>query len=231
MKIHEGTQGSLEWLQLRASTITASEFDNLVTPKWEIRKGEMPKSYLNRKLAELWTGQPIDDGFSSFATDQGNLQEEESRDWLQFQFGAEIHRPAFITTDDGRCGCSPDGVLGEEGIELKNPRLPNQVKYLLGGVLPDEYSHQCHFSLFVTGWKRWHFVSYSRRLPKLALKVERDEKIQAVIKEAVFDFLSRLDVAYMRLVEINGGEPKRFTQPPPEPVTESYSEQTGDVIP
>jgi exodeoxyribonuclease (lambda-induced) len=225
VKVFSGfEQGGLEWLTARAGVVTASEFGNLVTDKWEIRKGEMPKTYLNKKLAERWTGQPMQDGWVSHAAEDGNLLEEEARNWLAFKFGDEIHRPAFITTDDGRAGCSPDGVIGTAGIELKCPQAPNQVKYLLAGGLPEEYGPQVHFSMFVTRWQKWHFISYGRRLPKLVLVVERDEKIQAVIADALAGFLERLDAAYARLVEINGSEPKRFkpTQPQPEPADERF---------
>ena len=54
MKVHDVSQGSLEWLQLRAGVPTASEFDSLVSPTWEIRKGDMPRTYLHKKLAEWW---------------------------------------------------------------------------------------------------------------------------------------------------------------------------------
>ncbi len=225
-------QGSLEWFQARAGCVTASEFGNLVTDKWEIRKGEMPKTYLNKKLAERWTGQPIESMWVSRAAEDGNILEEEARNWLAFKFGDEIHRPAFITTDDGRAGCSPDGVIGTAGIELKCPQSPNQVKYLLSGGLPEEYNPQVHFSMFVTGWQQWHFISYSRRLPKLVLVVERDEKIQVVIADALAGFLERLDAGYARLVEINGGEPKRFKpQPAQTKPTDDYQTRTGDLIP
>ena len=56
MIISKHPQGSIEWMQARAGIPTASEFDNLVTPKWEVRTGQMPKTYLARKLAEWWQG-------------------------------------------------------------------------------------------------------------------------------------------------------------------------------
>lgn len=233
MKILEGfEQGSCEWLTHRCGCVTASEFDNLVTEKWEIRKPStgMFQSYLHRKLAEKWTGQPVDT-FQSYAMEDGNLLEQEGRDWLSFRFGEEITQPALVVGDDNRIACSPDGVIGEEGIEFKCPQSTNQVKYLLANGLPPEYAAQVHFSLAVTGWQRWHFVSYSRRLPKLVLTVERDEKIQAVIKDALAGFLECLDAGYERLCTINGGPPKRLENARKTESKANYSETTGDIIP
>jgi len=222
VKIHEGIQGTDEWFQLRCGVVTASEFDNLVTPKWKIREPSsgMFQTYLNKKLAERWTGSPVEEAFSSFATEQGSLLEDEAFNWVAFKLDSEFNRAAFITTDDGRAGCSPDGIIGECGLELKCPRPPAQVKYLLEDGLPEQYAPQVHFSMFVTGWQSWRFVSYSRRLPKLNLGIERDEKIQAVIAEALAGFLEHLDDGYARLVEKNGGEPYRPQPVEPEPAEE-----------
>jgi hypothetical protein len=67
----------------------------------------------------------------------------------------------------------------------------------------------------VTGFKEWIFCSYRRGFPQLLLTVERDEKIQAVLKEALDGFLARFDKAWARLCELNGGEPRRAPVAPP----------------
>ena len=46
MKVHDVAQRSEAWMNLRSGIPTASEFDNLVTPKGEVRKGQMPQTYL-----------------------------------------------------------------------------------------------------------------------------------------------------------------------------------------
>ena len=46
MKIIDCEQGSVEWMQARAAIPTASEFDALISPLGEIRKGKMPATYL-----------------------------------------------------------------------------------------------------------------------------------------------------------------------------------------
>ena len=40
MKIHDCTQGSLAWLELRAGLPTASEMDALVSPTFKVKKGD-----------------------------------------------------------------------------------------------------------------------------------------------------------------------------------------------
>lgn len=211
MRIIDCKQGSDEWFAARCGIPTASEFDALVTPVFKLRTGEGVETYLNRKLAERWSGFVPRDG-GSFRMEQGTMLESEARPWYEFESGREIREVGFIVTDDGRCGCSPDGLFvdADEGIEIKCPAPHTQVGYLRGGELPKEYAAQVHGSMFVTGADRWTFVSYSRTLPKFVLVVERDEKAIAAIAEAIAQFNERFDAAWAKLVDINNGPPNRI---------------------
>lgn len=228
MKIHrEYQQGSLEWLRARAGIPTASEFGNLLTPEFKIRTGEMPRTYLAKKLAEAWTGMPLSD-ISSFAMEQGNILQDEAIPWLALELGRNVESVGFITDDAGRVGCSPDGLLEDCGAEVKCPEAKNHVKYLLGGKVPEEYLPQVHGSMCVTGMDSWYFLSYRRGFPKLLLNVQRDEKIQAQISLALVEFLSRFDAAWKQLCELNGGEPRKRPVFIPRPET---AEERFDVVP
>jgi exodeoxyribonuclease (lambda-induced) len=215
VKIHnEYAQGSLPWLLARAGKPTASEFDNLVTPGFELRTGEMPKSYMAVKLAEAWIGMPLE-GFSSFPTEQGTLREERAIPAYTLEYGSKIEPVGFITSDDERIGCSPDGLFEDgTGIEIKCPQPATHVKYLLSGTLPKDYAAQVHGSMLVTGAPHWTFFSYCPRFPHLVLKIWRDEKVIGVLERALEQFLERFDEWWALLVELNGGElppkPKPF---------------------
>lgn len=209
MKIHTGfDQNSLDWLAARAGVLTASEFSQILTPQFKMREGEMPKTHLARKLAEKWLG-PLP-GFSTIDMDFGKILEEEAKPFYEVQFSEEIQSVAFITNDEGTVGCSPDGLIGDEGgIEIKCPEPTNHVKYLLGGKLPDDYTAQVHGSMFVTGRPWWKFMSYRRNLPPFVVTIFRDEEIQEKIAEAVAEFLANLDHQMGRMIEMNGGEPPK----------------------
>lgn len=228
MKIHDVEQGSLEWLALRAGIPTASEFDALLTPGFKIRTGEGPKTYLAKKVAEAWQGGPLE-SFQGFDMEQGAILESESRNWFELEFDTTIQKVGFITTDDSRAGCSPDGLLGtDSGLELKCPAIHTHVRYLLNGELPKEYAAQVHGSMFVTGLPRWKFVSYHRRCPKFVLTVERDEEIQANIAEALGHFYRYFDDAMECITKINGGPPRRLTPMPSKPSTKA-TESDSDI--
>lgn len=220
MKVHEVEQGSLEWGLLRAGIPTASEMDALITPKFKIKTGKEPETYLNKKVAEKWQGGPLPQ-FQGFDMEQGTILESEAIPWFELQFDTTVNRVGFITTDDGLAGCSPDGLLSTDcGLELKCPKAETHVGYLRRAVLPDDYVIQVHASMFITGFKQWKFLSYRRGFPQLVLTIERNEEYHEVIADALDLFTQKFDEAMARMTEINGGLPRSLaplTPLPPRP--------------
>lgn len=219
-------QNSLDWLVARAGVVTASEFDNLLTPKFEPRKGQTPETYLWRKLAERWTGGPLP-GYQTLDMEAGQIRESEAIPAYEFEHSEQIQRVGFVTTDDERVGCSPDGLIGDDGgIEVKCPMAHTHVGYLLGGEVPEQHLTQVHGSIYVTGRKWWRFMSYRRGFPMLVKLVERDDAIQRKIDATLKSFLSRFDSEWKRLCDMNGGPPAKR-----EPFTHSEQPESCDIIP
>ncbi len=205
MKIHDCQQGTLEWTKLHFGIPTASGLDNLLTPEFELRKGELPKTYMYKKVAEKLQGRPlIDLSASSFMLEQGMIIESEARPWYALEYDKKVKQVGFITTDDGRFGCSPDGMIeGEDcGLEIKSPAAHTHVKYLVNGVLPKEYVAQVYGSMFVTGFKRWMFVSYRRGFPALVLEIHQTEKAMSMIRASINQFHADFDRAMNRIENI-----------------------------
>lgn len=221
MKIIPCAQGSLEWLVARSGIPTASEFDQLLTPEFKIRTGQMPASYLAKKTAEWWIGGPLP-GFTGLDMDFGKILEDEAIPGHMAMYESKIDRVGLVTNDEGTIGCSPDGLIGEDGgIEIKCPEPTAHVKYLLAGEVPKDYVAQVHGAMFVTGRPWWEFFSYRRKFPWLRLRVNRDEKIQATIGEALEMFLEQFEASKEEMIRLNGGPPIRPTmklsEPAPEP--------------
>ncbi len=196
---------TIEWIQLHFGIPSAASLDQLLTPNFELRKGEMPASYVFKKVAEVIQNRPtIDLSSSSFMMEQGMILESEARPWFELEYDRKVKTVGFITTDDGRCGCSPDGlILNDEcGLEIKCPSAPVHVKYLVNGVLPKEYSAQVLGSMFVTGFKKWIFVSYRRGFPALVLEIQRDEKAMFAIENAINVFHADFERAMDRIQNI-----------------------------
>lgn len=242
MKINnEYEQGSLDWFNLRCGVVTASEADRIITPgKLKAVEGKGFQSYLAEKLAERWGG-PLP-GANTWDMDQGRILESEARRGFALETGVAVQAVGFISTDDGRAGCSPDGVImGDDGdivggVEVKCPLPQTHLRYLLDGELPPEYRLQVHFSMLVTGAPFWWFFSYRRRMPPLCIKVGRDDDIAQKMQSALRVFTSEMDAAWETLVKMNGGEPRDWRTPPPAPMAQpelesDYARATGDMTP
>jgi hypothetical protein len=196
---HPVAQGSEAWLLLRQGRPTASEFDSLVTPEFVPRKGQTPETYLYRKLAEVFAGVSTDT-VNSWAMDQGAILESEAIPWFEFQYDVKVRRVGFVTTDDMKVGCSPDGLIGEDGgIEVKCPQAHTHLQYLMEGRVPKEYLAQVHGCMFVTGRSWWNFISYHRKFPPLVVRVERDETIQAVLAQVLAAFVAKFEAALAKV--------------------------------
>lgn len=204
MKIDLCSQGGVEWIQKRLGVVTASEIDSLVTPLFKQKEGKAVATYLYEKITERATGAPLKTDTAwqqSAAMEQGVILETEALPWFAVMHDdLKVSRVGLCLTDDGRAGCSPDGLIGEDGgIEIKCPEPVRQVRYLIEGVVPEAYLPQIHFSMLVTGRPWWMFLSYARAFPPLLIRVERDEAIQAKLAVALANFNAMFDAAWAKV--------------------------------
>jgi hypothetical protein len=211
MIIHPAAPNSLEWLQARVGIPTASELDQILTPNFKIRTGQMPWSYCYRKLAEKWLGSTVA-GYQSIDMEIGQILEQEAIPTYEILRDEKVQRVGLVLTDDEGFGASPDGIVGDDcdcGIEIKCPRADTHVKYLLGGCVPEEHMLQVQGGLFATGFTNWIFMSYHRRMPPLIVHVTRNREMQDAIAEALTVFYEAFDDSWAHMVEINKGPPRR----------------------
>jgi hypothetical protein len=168
-------QYSPEWWAIRRGVPTASAFDQILTSAGKLSRSAIhyAESLVADRLhphAEYYR-----EGFQSFAMKRGRTLEPLARSWYAGERG--IAEPVgFCTTDDGRFGCSPDALVGAEGVlELKCPLWETHQAYLRAGVLPAKYRAQCHGHLLVTGRKWCDFVSFYPGQQSLIVRVRPDE--------------------------------------------------------
>ena len=106
----------------------------------------------------------------------------------------EVEQVGFCLSDSERYGCSPDGLVGEDGmIELKNPSGKVAIEYLVGGKLPTTYIQQVQTGLLVTDRAWCDFVSYYPGLPTLIVRVERDNWFLTALRNELKIFCDDLD--------------------------------------
>ena len=120
---------SQEWFYARLGKPTASEFFRIVTPTGQISK--QCTDYAHRLLAELWLGHPLDAVETQYMV-RGVELKDQAIDAYEFMASRDTLPGGFITTDDGTYGCSPDRLIGNDGIlEIKCPAPNTHIGYLL----------------------------------------------------------------------------------------------------
>ena len=161
---------------------------------------------MHRLLAEWWT-QPPWESETTVYMDLGKTREEEAVRLYEHTTGRETQEVGFCTTDDGQIGCSPDRLVGDEGLlEVKCPLPSTQVGYLLHGELPTEYTLQVQGQLYVTGRAWCDFLSYFPGLPPLLLRVRPEPTVQAALKKQLDIFCADLAFNKIRLRALAGKE-------------------------
>lgn len=192
-------QGTPEWHAARMGIPTASQFARIMTPA---KRGysSQASGYICELIAELRGVEK--DRYTSDAMQHGIDTEAEARAWYAFTRDIDVRQVGFCMTDDGRFGCSPDGLVGDDGgAEIKCPEPKTHVEYLLDGGLPLAYKCQVHGSLFVTGRAWWDFVSYCPPMPELVVRVTPDDFTDA-LRGALDRFHAEFEAAKKKIEQI-----------------------------
>ena len=195
----EVEQNTDAWYAEKLGKPSASCADKIITD--DLKPSKQREGYMYELAAERITGRRDMNRFSSGYMDQGHEQQEECRKLYELMHDCVVS-PAGVCYPDKmkRYLCSPDGlILDSHGLEMKNPAPKTQVKYLLNNKLPTEYFPQIQFSLLVTGFKFWDFMSYSPGLNPLVLRVERDERYITALGAELFRFCAELDEIVKRI--------------------------------
>jgi hypothetical protein len=145
---------------------------------------------LMRKLAgEIMTGEPAEN-YNNADMERGKRLEPEIRDWYARSRFAEVERVGFVFNPELNAGCSPDGLIGADGmLELKSAAPHVIIGILEKGTMPPEHRAQCHGGMWACRRKWLDLVIYSHpRMPKWVARVERDEVYCAEIAREVERF-------------------------------------------
>jgi hypothetical protein len=193
MEIINCEQNSPEWLRARAGIPTASMFATVLAKG----EGKTRRTYMMKLAGEIITGDPMD-SFSNEHTERGHEQEPDARDLYAFQTGATLDRVGFIK--DGRKGCSPDSLIGEDGgAEIKTRLAHLQAELLCKGEVPTTHKAQIQGTLWISRRKWWDFVSYCPKMPLFVSRVERDDPYIQKLATEVDAFNRELDAVVAQI--------------------------------
>jgi hypothetical protein len=158
MIILDCDQGSPEWLQARCGVITASMFGVARTRlKTGPNKGDFSaaaKDYAFRLAVERISGEPLDEGYQTWAMSRGHELEPAARLAHELAAGVSVKRCGFVLTDDEAFGASADGLIGEDGgSEYKCLIDPARLRQVLIEGDVSDFTDQVQGCLWITGRK------------------------------------------------------------------------------
>jgi hypothetical protein len=151
------------------------------------------KDYRGEVISEILTGIP----YPHRETEEmrwGKAQEPFARAAYEIARDVLVEQVGFVMHSDiARFGCSPDGLVGDDGlIQIKCPNTTTHLEWLTQNRVPLEHMPQILGELSCTRRAWCDFVSFDPRLPeRLQLfihRFERDEKLIEILEGEVVHF-------------------------------------------
>lgn len=191
LQIFNCEQGTPEWLACRAGIPTASEFDTVMAKGRGGGDSKTRRTYMLKLIGERLTQQPMW-SYSNEHMERGKAMEAEARNLYSMVSDLEPVQVGFLRRGDA--GCSPDSLVGENGMLEIKTKLPHlQLDCILYDELPSEHRAQCQGQLWIAEREWVDFVSYWPGLPLFAKRVFRDEEYIKRLAEAVRVFNSEME--------------------------------------
>lgn len=211
---HRVEQRSPEWFALRIGKPTASEFHKIITPKTG-QLSAQSTDYAHSILAELMLGKPLESPETEWMV-RGQELEDNAVEAYEFEMAFETTLGGFITDDAATMGCSPDRLVGDDGlVEMKCPAPNTHIGYLLDRTSLEMGKRvQVQGQLLVTGRKWCDLVAYHPELPLVVVRVKRDEPFIEKMRVALNDFVKQLAAMREKLErEFGPFKPITFNKP------------------
>jgi len=100
-----------------------------------------------------------------------------ARNSYELETGTVVKRVGFVEKSD-RVGCSPDGLIGEDGLqEIKCLNDANFVKFMVNKDIDPSHEWQMQMQMLVCERKYCDYVIFNPNFPKSVIitKIMRDE--------------------------------------------------------
>ena len=176
MKIFNFDQGSEEWLEIRSGRPTASNASKMITSTGA--ESKQLADYAETLAGNMFAGKNLDAWMGNIHTDKGIETETNARLYYELQNGVTVEQVGFITDDMEQYGCSPDGMVGDDGLLEIKCLSKRHIKALLyfnskGTPMP-EFIPQCQMQLFITDRDWVDLMFYHDDLPVMTIRINKD---------------------------------------------------------
>lgn len=160
---------------------------------------EEAKNYAFRLAIERISGEPLDEGFETYAMRRGKDLEPEARAEHEIQSGLIVQRAGFVLSDCGYYGCSADGLIDTDGgSEYKCFINPEKLRAFHVDNDASEVFEQAQGCMWITGRQWWHIGLYCPALEAVGKQLwwrrfDRDEAFIADMRSDLEQFRQMVD--------------------------------------
>lgn len=195
-------QRTEEWFNARLGCVTASRVSDVMA-KTKSGYSTSRANYMAELICERLTGQK-EESYCNSAMQWGIDTEPEARSAYEIETGTLVKEVGFILHPSiPMFGASPDGIVGDRGLEIKCPNKATHLEYLTTESIPQKYIIQMHVGMLCTGLDKWDFVSYDPRFPEHLRMYKKtytlDRSLADEIIKEVTAFLAELDAKIEQL--------------------------------
>lgn len=193
LQIFNCDQNTPEWHLARAGIPTASKFATVLAKG----EGKTRAKYMRQLAGEIITGQPME-GFSNAHTERGHVMEPEARELYAFATDTAPEQVGFVR--NGQKGCSPDSLIGDEGMLEIKTKIPDLlIECLERNEFPREHRAQCQGALWVAEREWIDIVVYWPAMPVFIKRAHRDEEYIANLAGEIDRFNDELAALVERI--------------------------------
>ena len=164
-------QYSPEWFEIRSKRMTASHAQAILA------NGKGLKTYIREMMSDYYSNMEIE-SFSNKHTERGLELEPIAKSIYELESGNDVRDIGFVVLDD-YVGCSPDGLVGEDGlVEIKCPSNKVYFDLLLDNKIDPKYYAQMQMQMYVCNRKWCDYVVYNPNYNRsiIIIRVEQDEE-------------------------------------------------------
>ncbi|WP_102945273.1 lambda exonuclease family protein [Stenotrophomonas sp. VV52] len=160
---------------------------------------EEAKNYAFRLAIERISGEPLDEGFETFAMRRGKDLEPAARAEHEVQSGLIVQRAGFVLSDCKKFGCSADGLISTDGgSEYKCFINPEKLRTFHVDNDASEVFEQAQGCMWITGRHWWHIGLYCPALEPVGKQLwwrrfERDEAFISEMRADLVQFSQMVD--------------------------------------
>lgn len=203
--IHCGGQRTELWFEEHLGKLTSSRIADAIAKRKRGTDDLQCRIDLRMDLAVERVTQKPAEHFVSFWMERGIEMEPLAMASYELRKEVAVTKIDFVRHPEITwAGCSPDGLLGDDGLlEIKCPKRNTHAEYLLGERVPEEYIPQMTWQMACTGRQWVDFVSYHPDFPEpldlFVCRLRRDNQSIAVMEAEATVFLKETADLTMRL--------------------------------